>query len=261
MPRTVLSPTVYVSAKGSSGSGTLIFSERLISRSTHKRPDGSVRRSTRHVPHTYVITNWHVIDSNMLITYAKKRRMHHGAHVGAMRAKWEVKRSPLKVQVFEFSEKVGTLKKRKYVADIVACDKERDLALLRLRTGRIFTNVASLSPKRVRLEWNEVVKFVGCATEEPLITDGKVGGVHRWKGEKIGLTATVSLVAQGDSGGGLYRHSESRDRYELIGVVARGHGQEDLAAVTYSVPIRTVYEFLERNSFGFITKQAVEVAA
>lgn len=253
MPRTMLHPTVYVVAKdGASGSGTIIFSQRLKSRSSQKRPDGSVRRSTRHVPHTYVLTNWHVVDSNMLITYRKKRRMHRGAHVGATRIRGEVKHMALKVHVFEFGDKVSNLRKHKYIADIVACDKERDLALLRLRTGRIFSYVAPLSRKRVMLVWDEPVKLLGCATDEPLIVEGRVGGMRKWASEKVSLIATVSNITTGDSGGGLYRYSASRKRYELIGVLSKGLGSVDPSSVTYSVPIRTVHEFIKKNGFGFM---------
>jgi len=250
----MLAPTVRIhpaKGKGGVGSGVVIFSSRLTVRIAHRKTSKKRTMETLKIVHTYVLTNWHVIDENISFTYAKQRRMHLG-RLSAVREKWEAKRKPLEVQVFTFGEQVSRQRKRKYMADIVACSKEMDLALLRLRSRHLIADVAPLAPQSVRLPWFMDVWAVGCPKGlTPIATKGNPSGMWTNEEKKTRLMTTTPTT-DGNSGGGLYYKSLKRDRYEVMGIVTEC--ESDAPHINYCVPIKTIYEFLEKHGFGFILK-------
>ncbi|MEK7628055.1 MAG: serine protease [Patescibacteria group bacterium] len=239
MPQSMLSSSVLIENKnGSSGSGTIIFSGKHA-----READGRV--------HTYVLTNWHVIDPSMLFRFTRPhtRRAHAK---GEQRERWKVKRLAVKVTVYRYAAS-GVMSEISHQADIVACDKEKDLALLRLRTGNLLP-CARFAARTHVVETFGKVWAVGCPIGySPFPTEGIVGGIKK-AGRALRILASTPIFF-GNSGGGLYQlHDETG--HKLIGVTTEV-GSDDGVAVAHlslSIPIRSVYEFLERHSFGFIAR-------
>ncbi len=255
MPLRMLAATARIhSGKGKDavGSGVVIFSSRMTIRTARKRAGKKHTIKTRKIVHTYILTNWHVVDENISFTYARRRRMHDGC-LSAAREKWEARRKPLEVQLFVFSNTNGRLRKRTYVADIVACSKELDLALLRLRSRTIIPAVAPLASRNAPLDRFEDVWAVGCtSTHTPIATKGNPVAV--WKNvDQRARVITTTPISDCNSGGGLFRYVQRSDCYELIGITTETESK-DIAHLAHSVPIRTIHEFLEDNSLEFILK-------
>ena len=261
MPISMLRPAVLVENKnGSYGSGTVIFSARISSTVVQEK-EGVVKKIRRQIPHRYVLTNLHVVEDSILFCYRKKRA-HALGRTKSAHEKWTVRRLPLTVTAFEFGADIRSLKKTKYTADIVACDKEHDLALLRLRTGSNLNHVAHLAPRESALELLRPVWAVGCPLEvNPFLTDGRIGGTD--EGGRTMRMLSSNPIYSGNSGGPLYIFSEERKRHEVIGVVTSvGHdANAPVSHTAYSIPIKKVWDFLEKSGYGFITKQKTEKIA
>lgn len=250
MTHRMLQSTVFIKGIMGTGSGTIIFSQPVT--------NGAERKGKPRA-RTFVLTNWHVVDENVLFRFSKKYGQSGSKRPMTARERWEVTRIPLMVSVFDFKPEIVDLKYMEYKADIVACDKSQDLALLRLRSGRVFPSVAQFAPRDFKCTWaNSEAWAVGCpAGSHPFHSDGEIKGINE---ARIFSTTQIHF---GSSGGGLYRLADGH--YELIGVTTTVESETVAGGVishmAYSIPIKVVCEFLEKNNFGFITKQLHETAA
>ena len=143
-----------------------------------------------------------------------------------------------------------------YQCDIAAYDKDEDLAVLRVRTGRPFYNIAKLYPRdRVK----ELVCFmpvvtVGCGMgNKPVVTFGYISGFGYEIEKRDFMLCTASSIF-GNSGGATFLH----DSGELVGVPARitvtsfGFSADVVTHLGFSIPIWRVYDFLEDQILDFI---------
>ncbi|GEM_PF-6353973 len=143
---------------------------------------------------TFVVTNFHVISE--LISQEE------GAAVY----------KPAKVWIYRYAEKGSLSSRGMYVANIVAFDKEADLALLQLHgNSDTLTNVAKIgrSPPRVLEQVFAVGSGLGWV---PFPTLGMVSYVD----EKTILASAPIIL--GSSGGGLFALNHDTGQHELVGV-------------------------------------------
>jgi hypothetical protein len=229
----MLYPTVLVRVGNGSGSGTVVYS-KLDEEQEYE---------------SFILTNWHVIQSNVLIknewNSEKKERIDTET------------RRPVNVDLWEynnFSTSVGTIGR---VAEIVAYDKGRDLALLQVEdTERPMPYVATLYPEGAdEGPWIfQTVYAVGAGMgKPPFPTTGLLAGYSRDQDGRDLYLASAPIIF-GNSGGSLYVYS-SRNKYELIGVPsmvsAYGWGNV-ITHMAWSRPISEIRIFLRENNFGYI---------
>jgi S1-C subfamily serine protease len=135
-----------------------------------------------------------------------------------------------------------------YVTEIVARQKNRDLAVLRLRAERIpHTLVSVLLPKDQTIERGSIVWAVGNpAGLDATVTKGIVSSTSRtfqfsWaEREDLPMIQADAGLFGGNSGGALYN-----DQGYLIGVPTAGMG--GASHLGLSIPSYIVWEFLENH--------------
>ena len=234
----MLYPSVRVKVGSGGGSGTVIFSGKY---------DGE--------QHTYVLTNHHVVSSNITIKEEwsnKEQKM----------VKYE-SLSPVTVEWFDYndlSREVGT---RGKTADIVAYDATNDLALLRVRDKESqIKYVAKLAPEDRTLFLFEEVYAVGSGLgQPPFPTYGMLSNLdQRIKGLRY-IFASAPIIF-GNSGGTLYHYETACDCYEMIGVPSKMSGSWSSGPVTHmgwAIPMDRIYDFLRGNDKHFIWGEEVPV--
>ena len=232
-------PTVRVRSKRAGGSGTVVYSEEY----------------NKDV-YTYVITNHHVVAESIQIE-----------------KKWDpiLKRKVDKetldtvyVEFFKYNNYSHCIGSFAVEADIVAyseVDGGQDWALLRVRDKENKAdNVANLFPIS---DVDNVHIFdecyaVGASLGHPPIASK---GMITYMDDEIDHYKYWMSSAQtiyGNSGGSVFRWSESRKLYEYIGVPSRisvqpvGFSADAITHMGYFIPIARIYKLLEENNFQFI---------
>ena len=231
----MLYTTVLLSAGTGTGSGTVIFS-------------GKVDVDGKTEVHTLILTNHHVV-----------KRSIHIKEEWDPRAKKEIKketRDLVEAFWFEYNDYSIMVGKTGRRAEIIAYDANTDLAVVRLiDTERFVEDVANLMPLEDRLHQFEKVYAVGAGLGfPPFSTDGTVGfNDGLWKGNRYVLTTAPIIF--GNSGGALFRWSDTSNSYELVGVpsaVSNAGFSGPVAHMAWSIPIETVYKVLESNYLCYI---------
>lgn len=225
-------PVVRINAKNAVGSGTVICS----------------RLNTQEGYSTYILTNEHVVDG--LITVETR---------WSTLLKREIKMDVLGIPTVEFfeyrwaSRSVGAFGVE---ADIMAYDKDEDLALLKLRRDKQAEAEAKLYPRghEAELRVTMPVYCVGAGMgEPPVITEGMLSQFNREiDNREFWLNTGPSIF--GNSGGGLFL----ANTHEFIGVPSRiavqggFYGSQAITHLSYAIPITRVWKFLEDQRFRFI---------
>ena len=235
----MLYPTVMVDMGSGVGSGTVIFS--------NKRPHESWKEEGVW---TLVITNHHVIAR--AISISEEFNPIKGKSI-----KMETRR-PVHVRLWDYNDYSTAVGTTGRVARIVAWDKQRDLALLRLDDKeRIIKNVAHLWPEKVGGPYLfQTVWAIGSGmSNPPYPTQGLLSGISGKDQAGRSLYLSSSPIIFGNSGGSLWAHSKKRYRYELIGIpsAAGAYGWGTIVShIAWSRPISEIRAFLRANDFGFI---------
>jgi S1-C subfamily serine protease len=213
-----------------SGSGTVLYS---------KQHDGKWE--------SYILTNYHVIGRQITI-----REIWDG--MKGKKVKRET-REPVTAFWFDYircSRSVGT---RGRIADIVAHDEQRDLALLRLRdTERGVDRIAYMLPEEEYPKLGQTVWAIGAGLGyPPSMTSGEMAFAEQVINGYRYQLATAPIIF-GNSGGALFSYSDVRKKYEMIGVPSRvsASGFQAVTHMGWSIPTETVYTFLRDNFHGFI---------
>ena len=229
----MLYPTVLVRLSNGSGSGTVIHSAQ----------------NEELEYESYVLTNWHVIQNYVKLTkvWSPERKEHVETE----------NRRPVNIDLWEynnFSVAVGTIGR---LANIVAYDKSRDLALLKVEdTERPMPHVAKLYPEdQDDGPWIfQTVYAVGAGLgKPPFPTMGLLSGYGKDTDGNDLYLASAPIIF-GNSGGALYAYSPRRE-YELIGVpsMVSAYGWGNVVThMAWSRPIAEIRLFLRANKYGFI---------
>jgi S1-C subfamily serine protease len=235
----MLYPTVMVDLRQGQGSGTVIFSG--------VRPHPSWKDEKIW---SLVLTNWHVISSAISIT----------EEFDPIKGK-EVKketRAPVHVRFWDYNDYSTAVGTTGRTAKIVAWDKARDLALLRIDDKeRKLENVGSLWPDDVGGPYLfQTIWAVGSGLgNPPYPTEGLLSGISGRDVNGRLMYLSSAPIIFGNSGGSLWAYSKARNRYELIGVPtaisASGWGKI-VSHMAWSRPINEIRVFLRNNRFGFV---------
>ena len=225
--RRMIYPTVQLRGSGTVGSGVVIYSQPAPSESALGDGASCV---------TFVLTAFHVVTEVM------------GARTGSKTV--EEVRLLGENDVFE---------PEVYSADLVIHDRDRDTALLRLRSGRRIPHVAKLAPRDTiqRLDVFARAYAVGCPLgNRPLPTVGEISSKSKVVGDQVFWMLSAPTFF-GNSGGGVYLASNC----ELIGISSMiyTYGKESPTVVPHMglfVSLDSVYDWLEREGFTFVTKGA-----
>jgi len=229
----VISTQVRVKTDKAGGSGTILYSKGAS---------------------TYVLTCHHVIEEAI-----------------SVKTEWapppigrDIKKEYRKivtVEFFDYSNVPHGHRPLNYSADgdVVAYDKDHDMALIKLRTVKPYQYVAKIFPleHKEELAVGQSVCAVGAALlHDPIITFGQITHVGDEIDYKDYWMSNASIIF-GNSGGAVFLEG---DPYQFIGVPSRvdivGWG----TAVThlgYFSPIHRVYQFLRESMFDFIVDDTV----
>lgn len=232
--QTILYPSVRVRATKALGSGTVI----------HCKPEDPDVHPDEF--ETLVLTNHHVIEDLIEVKEDWDSAL--------QRKRYREFRSPAYVEFFEFKRHSRVVSTNGKEARIVAWDDKLDLALLRLETIAEIDWIARLCSAeqfdRGIFAFDRVFTVGAALGEDPVVTEGHVAQFDRKiDAEPYLLTTAPSIF--GNSGGAVYL----ADTEELIGVPARIAVTGFSSAVThlsYSIPIPTLYRFLEEKDFQYI---------
>ena len=230
----MLYPSVMVDMGGASGSGTVIHSSW--------REDGEAW--------TMILTNHHVIRSAVKLVEEfdpKKGKEVKREH-----------RRPVKVRFWSynnFSAAIGTSGR---TAHIVAWDKHRDLAILRVEDKeKVYENVALLYPENVEGPYVfQRAWAVGSGLgNPPYPTNGLLSSTTAKDRDGYSLYQASAPIIFGNSGGSLFVYSKLRGHYELIGVPsmvsAVGWGTP-VSHMGWSRPIEEIRAFVRENDLGWV---------
>ena len=235
----MLYPTVMVDLRDGAGSGTIIFSSNRKHESWKEEGVWSL-----------VLTNHHVVSGAISISdeFDPKK----GKNV-----KKETRR-PVHVRLWDYNDYSTAVGTTGRVGRIVAWDKDRDLALVRLDDKeRVIENVAKFWPENAggpylfQRTW-AVGSGMG---NPPYPTEGLLSGINGKDVKGRSLYLSSSPIIFGNSGGSLWAYSKKRDRYEMIGVpsMVGAYGWGSIVPhIAWSRPITEIRAFLRENKFGFI---------
>jgi len=235
----MLYPSVLVDLGNATGSGTIIFSGKRTHESWKDEKTW-----------TLVLTNHHVIQSaiNIEEVFDPKR----GKNIQ------KETRRPVHVRFWDYNDYSTAVGTTGRVARIVAWDKARDLALLRLDDKeRKIKNIAVLWPENVGGPYLfQDVWAVGSGMgNPPYPTEGLLSGISGKDSQGRALYLSSAPIIFGNSGGSLWAYSKIRNKYEMIGVPsmisAYGWGAV-IPHIAWSRPISEIRFFLRENDFGFV---------
>ena len=236
----MLYPTVMVDLGGDgTGSGTVIFSGVREHESWKDEKVWSL-----------VLTNHHVVKGAIGIEeeFDPKR----GKNIQ------KETRRPVHVRLWDYNDYSTAVGTTGRVARILAWDKHRDLALLRLDDNeRTMKNVAILWPENVGGPYLfQITWAVGSGmSNPPYPTEGLLSGISGKDAKGRSLYLSSAPIIFGNSGGSLWAFSKKRDRYEMIGVpsMVGAYGWGNIVThIAWSRPVSEIRSFLRENDFGFV---------
>ena len=235
----MLYPTVMVDLRDGAGSGTIIFSS---GRKHDSWKDEGIW--------SLVLTNHHVVSGAISISdeFDPKK---------GKTVKKETRR-PVHIRLWDYNDYSTAVGTTGRVGRIVAWDKDRDLALLRLDDKeRVIESVAKFWPEKVGGPYLfQKTWAVGSGMGyPPYPTEGLLSGINGKDVKGRSLYLSSSPIIFGNSGGSLWAYSKKRDMYEMIGVPsmvgAYGWGSI-IPHIAWSRPITEIRAFLRENDFGFV---------
>jgi S1-C subfamily serine protease len=192
--------------------------------------------------HSYVVTAFHVIQ--------KAPAEGEVAH----------ETEPCEVRIYNDSGELAD----EVVSDLVAHDEKKDLALLRLRTDRVYDAVARLAP-RSSLRATRVftpLYAIGCPLgHDPLPTPGEIASLRKEVGGENFWMMTAPTIF-GNSGGGVF-HRETREMLGVSVMICTYDGvvSTPVPHLGILVSMETVYDWLDSLHYQFIYDPSFTVEA
>lgn len=232
----MLYPVVLLQIGQGTGSGVIIYSGKC--------------KKEKEEWCTFILTNHHVIEAVIL----KTKKEGSISVVIPVLVEWSGK--------VDFDDKNNLSSK---IAEIVAHDVKRDLAVLRLFNHKTGPNrvVFFQSHNTTPLDVFDVVFAVGAgAGLSPFPTGGIVSHLNRTI-DGIHHIQTSPPIFYGNSGGGLFRRSLQHRRYEMVGIFSSLPTTQDDGAIThigFYIPMETVRSFLAEKEFNFILEEQEHLA-
>jgi len=203
---------------------------------------------------TYVLTNYHVIEKAIEV----KKEWNTVFQKDIKKEK----RATITVEFFKyqnFSRNVGRIA---IDADIVAYDRDQDVALLKLRSNEQIKYVVKMHSKNVKdINIYDKVYACGCSLGHPPVpTKGEITSMDD-EIEKQKYWMSSSPIIDGNSGGGIFLviNDKEEESYELVGIstlvetidTKKGE-EEDVAHMCYLIPIDRICDWLEEICYQFI---------
>jgi len=239
---TVLYPVVRVRTRKAGGTGVIIYSAPLPKVGDTKKPTNGIKYET------YLVTCWHVVED--AITWKEK-----WSDIAKRNIKTESKEL-VTVEVFEYEELSKCIGGTTYKGEIVTWNKEKDLAVLRLKTVKSFNNVAKLYPKGKadNIKLGESMVACGCSLgHEPLFTFGNLVAKHDMiDNEEYWLTTANTVF--GNSGGPVFllKTKEYLGNSARISGVRMGFGFDVITWMGFFIPIDSIYTFFDEKFLQFL---------
>jgi len=226
----VLYPIVRVTTNNSGGaSGTILFSE-------DREGDGKFK--------TFIITNYHVIDSAVHITKEWDNLLNKYVE--------KEDNDLVNVDLFKYENNNKTVLFMTLKANIIAYKKEEDLALIQLVYDFKIDNVAHLLPREKTLDLFQEVMAVGCqALADPFPTIGIITDLEVMIDKKIYVQSSAPTYF-GSSGSAVFTKVDSK--YYFIGIPSRIAVQRGQALnhMGFFIPPDRIYEFIETQKLLFL---------
>ena len=239
MIQEMLYPTVMVDTGRGVGSGTLIFSGKRTHESWKEEKFW-----------TLVLTNHHVVKDS--ISISKNFDPKKGKSIQ------KETRRPVHVRIWDYNDYSTAVGTTGRMARILAWDKDRDLALLRLDDKeRAIENIAVLWPedKGGPYIFQQTWAVGSGMGNPPYPTEGLLSGIAGKDQQGRPLYLSSAPIIFGNSGGSLWAFSNTRDRYEMIGVpsMVGAYGWGSIVThIAWSRPISEIRSFLRENDYGFV---------
>ena len=160
------------------------------------------------------------------------------------------------IEIFEYVRMSKVDSTKRYAADIVAYDKNHDLAILRINSPKKFDYLSKLIPKDdikdLKLFTDVVVS--GCSlAHEPFCNFGQITFLNEIIEQKTFLMSNANSIF-GNSGGALFLSENG----QLIGITARitgiqlGFGFDIMTWMGFSIHPERIYEFIDEQELRFI---------
>jgi S1-C subfamily serine protease len=240
----ILYPVVRVRTEKAGGTGLIIYSQPT--------PETKDKEEYDKEYETYIVTCHHVVAD--AIKFIEKWSSI------AKRKIVKEDRQDVQIEVFNYEKLSRCIGRTAYDAEIVAWNKELDIAMLRAKTVNKFEHIAKLFPKGkgddIKLGRETVA--CGCSLgHEPLFTIGNLVSKHDKIENKEYWMNTANTIF-GNSGGAIFLG----DTYEYVGITARitalqlGFGIDVITWMGFFVPISSIYEFFDEEFLQFIYDSA-----
>ena len=235
----MLYPTVRVRTGVAGGSGTVIYCKQCPGKEGYE---------------TYVLTNCHVVDSNIKIEKKWSSLLKREIKVDVL--------SECSIEFFDFEYGSWESGHLAYKGDIVCYDKDMDIALLKLKSEREIKNVVTLFPKdmhKERLRMFQPLFAIGCGLgHPPLVTQGVLTGFTDVIDNHPYFLSSAATIF-GNSGGAVFL----ADSYEFVGIPSRisvnisAFSADAITHMSYFIPITSIYKFFDDQMFHFIYNSSV----
>lgn len=228
-------PVVRVTLPNAAGSGTVIYSEQ--------NNEPLYKADSKYS--TYVLTNYHVIDSAIEIVTEWDSSLREEVK--------KEKRSIVHVEIFQYkdlSTPVGTLKVE---AEIVIYNKDEDMALLKLALEGPAQYVAKLRSKEDADNYYVMDESiaVGCSLACPPLPTTGVITRKNFQIESYPFHMSSSQIIYGNSGGAMF-HNETGDLIGIPSLVPVIGWGTPVTHMGLFIPLKRVYDWLEKEHYTFI---------
>lgn len=231
----VLYPVVRVRANRAGGSGTIIYSQ----------PDPQNKGDFL----TFILTNWHVIESAVKTEESWDSVL-----------KRDIKKEvlePVQVEVFDYVHLSTVNSSNSHRAEIVAYDKNHDLAILRLHSPKEYPYNAELMDPEEAKEFKlfSPIWTSGCSLgHDPFANPGYITFLNETIQSKLFWMCNANIIF-GNSGGGVFCGETGKQ----IGVTARvtvlptGLFSVDITTwMGFLIPTERIFDFFEKQELCFL---------
>jgi S1-C subfamily serine protease len=224
------------------GSGTVVY---------------SARDNTGRVE-TLVMTNYHIVQNG--ITIEEKWVPHLGKKVE------KESKMTVSVETFKYNGYSRCIGSNSVEADIVAYNEEEDMAMLRTRDSETPAQyVANVFPIEHISDVcvSDAVYNCGAAMfHAPIMTPGEIVFMDD-EIDNLKYWLVTAATTHGNSGGSTLRWSESRSRWEYMGIPSMVQYQPDGVGIVthmgYIIPVDRIYRFWDDNCYQYIHDRTADI--